>query len=325
MAEIWDTTVALADIHAARDRIAKEVIRTPLVFSEAASKRAGMPVYLKLESLQRTGTFKVRGALSKVTSLPPADRQRGMVCASSGNHGLGVAYASSRAGAPCVVVLPENANPHKMALLKELGAEIICDGPTSDLCLQKAEEIARREGYTLIHPFADPFTIAGQGTLGLEVLQDLPDVEEVYVPIGGGGLISGVAAAIKQQRPGARIFGVEPERANSMWMSLQQGKVVALDEVRTVADGLAAKVISPINLAHAQRYVESVMVVSDTAIVEAMFFLLEHAKVVAEPSAAASFAGLLANSARRGPAVAIISGGNVNLQQIDRLRQMLAS
>ena len=324
MAELLDTTVTLADIQAARGRIAKEIIRTPLAFSEAASKRAGIPVYLKLESLQRTGTFKVRGALSKATSIPPQDRQRGMVCASSGNHGLGVAYAASRVGVPCAVVLPESANPHKMALLKELGAEVICHGATSDICLQKAQEISRQRGYTLIHPFADPYTIAGQGTVGLEVLEDLPEVADVYASIGGGGLLSGVAAAIKQQRPEACIIGVEPEHANSMWLSLQQGKVVALDQVRTVADGLAAKAISPINLAHAQRYVHSVIVVSDKEIVEAMFFLLEQAKLLVEPSAAASFAGLLANSARRGPAVAIMSGGNVNLQQIDGLRQMLS-
>lgn len=279
-------------------------------------------MYLKLENLQRTGTFKVRGALSKVTSLTPGERQRGMVCASSGNHGLGVAYASSRLGVRCVVVLPQNANPHKMSLLRELGAEVLCFGETSDACQQKANEIAQEKGYTLIHPFADPVLIAGQGTVGLEVLEDLPEVEEVYVPIGGGGLISGIAVAIKEQRPKTRIWGVQPQRAGSMWAALRQGKVVSLDEVRTIADGLAASVTWEINLAHVQRYVEDVILVSDQAILDSMMFLLEHGKILAEPSGAASFAGLLANSQRRGQAVAVMSGGNVNLQQIAGLRQM---
>ena len=176
------SAVTLADVRAARERIVKEIIRTPVVFSEAASRRAGGPVHLKLENLQRTGTFKVRGALSKVTSVTPEERQRGMVCASSGNHGLGVAYAASLLGVRCVVVLPQNANPHKRSLLQEIGAEVICYGETSDLCQQKAEEISQVRGYTLVHPFADAAIIAGQGTVGLEVLEDLPEVEEVYVP-----------------------------------------------------------------------------------------------------------------------------------------------
>jgi len=324
MSEIRDgiPAVALADVKAARERIAKEIIRTPLVFSEAANRRASGHVYLKLENLQRTGTFKVRGALSKVTSLTPEERQRGMVCASSGNHGLGVAYASSRLGVRCVVVLPQNANPHKMSLLKELGAEVICYGETSDVCQRKADEISQEKGYTLLHPFADPALIAGQGTVGLEVLDDLPEVEEVYVPIGGGGLISGIAVAIKEQRPKTRIWGVQPQHANSMWAALRQGRVVSLDEVRTVADGLAASVTWEINFAHVQRYVEDVILVSDQAILDSMLFLLEHAKVLVEPSGAASFAGLLANSQRRGLAVAVMSGGNVNLRQIDGLRQI---
>jgi len=160
------SAVALADIKAAHERIAKEIIRTPLVFSEAASRRAGGLVHLKLENLQRTGTFKVRGALSKVTSLPPEERQRGLVCASSGNHGLGVAYASSRLGVRCVVVLPQNANPDKMSLMKELGAEVVCHGETPDVCQQKADEISREKGYSLLHPFADPALIAGRARWG---------------------------------------------------------------------------------------------------------------------------------------------------------------
>jgi threonine dehydratase len=314
--------VALADVKAARERIAKEVIRTPLVFSDAASRRAGGLVHLKLENLQRTGSFKVRGALSKVTSLTPEERQRGLVCASSGNHGLGVAYASSRLGVRCVVVLPQNANPHKMSLVKELGAEVVCYGETSDVCQQKADEISQEKGHSLLHPFADPALIAGQGTVGLEVLEDLPEVEEVYVPVGGGGLISGIAVAIREQRPKTRIWGVQPQHANSMWAALRQGKVVALEEVRTIADGLAARITNGLNFALVRRYVEDVILVSDQAILDSMWFLLEHAKVLVEPSGAASFAGLIANAKGAGAAVAVMSGGNVSLRQIEEFRRI---
>jgi threonine dehydratase len=218
--------------------------------------------------------------------------------------------------------MPKNAKPHKMSLLRELGAEVLCYGETSDMCQQKAHEISQEKGYALIHPFADSVLIAGQGTVGLEVLEDLPEVEEVYVPIGGGGLISGIAVAIKEQRPKTRIWGGQPQHANYMWAALRQGMVVALDEIRTIVDGLAASVTSQINFAHVQRYVEDVILVSDQAILDSMLFLLEQAKVLVEPSGAASFAGLLANSQRRGRAVALMSGGNVNLHQIDGLRQM---
>ena len=314
--------VTLADVKAARERIAKDIIRTPLVLSEAASERAGTPVHLKLENLQRTGAFKVRGALSKVTSLTPEERKRGLVCASTGNHGLGVAYASSRFGVPCVVILPQEANPHKVSLLKKLGAEVICYGKTSDVWQQKADEVCKEKGYMSVHSFADPMVIAGQGTAGLEVLEDLPEVDDVYVSIGGGGLISGIAVAIKEQRPKTRIWGVQPQHANSMWAALRQGKVVPLDEVRTVADGLAARVTKEINFALVQHYVEDVILVSDEAILDSMLFLLEHAKVLVEPSGAASFAGLLANSRRPGLAVAVMSGGNLSLRQLDELRKI---
>jgi len=315
-------SVTLEDVRSAQSRIAAEIIRTPLVLSEAASERAGTPVYLKLENLQRTGTFKVRGALSKVTSFSPEERQRGLVCASTGNHGLGVTYASSRFGVRCVVVLPENANPHKVYLLKKLGAEIVCYGKTSDVLEQTADQLSHENGYSYVHSFADPVLIAGQGTVGLEILEDLPQVDEVYVPIGGGGLISGIAVAIKEQRPKARILGVQPEYANSMWQALRYGRVVALAEVRTIADGLAARITDALNLAIVQQYVEEVILVSDQAVLESMLFLLEHAKVLVEPSGAAGFAGLLANSKRRGQAVAVMSGGNVSLRQIEELRQV---
>ena len=246
-----------------------------------------------------TGAFKVRGALSKVKTFTLEERQRGVICASSGNHGLGVAYAASRMGARCIVVLPENANPHKVALLKGLGAEIVLHGITSDVRQMKVDELSALHGYVQVHPFSDPALIAGQGTVGLEILEDLPDADEVYVPIGGGGLISGISTAIKEQRPATRVYGVEPELSNAMSEAIRHGGPVALDRVETIADGLAAKITEELNVSIVRRYVDDILLVSDRDILNALFFLLEYAKILVEPSAAASFAGLLANPKRK--------------------------
>lgn len=313
--------VTLADVRAARERIGRYIIRTPLPLSDAASRRAGGSVYLKLENLQRIGAFKVRGALSKVTSLTAEERAQGLVCASSGNHGLGTAYAAQCFGAHCTVVLPENANPLKSALIEKLGAEIVRHGITSDVRQEKVDELSREHGYTQVHPFSDPVLIAGQGTIGLEILEDLPEVEEVYVPIGGGGLISGIALAIKEQRPAVRVYGVEPEHSNAMFEALRHGGPVPIARVETIADGLAAKITEDLNYRLVRRYVDDIILVSDREILEATWFLLEQGKILAEPSGATSFAGLLARQGRRGPAVAVVSGGNVALQQLQKLSQ----
>ncbi len=315
--------VTLDDVRAAQNRIAGEIIRTPLVLSEAASDQAGVPVHLKLENLQRTGSFKVRGALSKVTSLTPEERERGLICPSSGNHGLGMAYASTRFGARCIVVLPENPNPLKASLMQKLGAEIICHGTNSDVRQQKVDQLSQEHGYTAVHSFADPVLIAGQGTVGLEILEDLPEVDEVYVPIGGGGLISGIAVAIKEQRPQTRIYGVEPEHSNSMKEALLHEGPVTLPRVQTIADGLACSITEQANYSIVRQYVEDVILVSDRAILEAALFLLERARILVEPSGATGFAGLLANTKRRGSAVVVISGGNVTLQQMEEHRRAL--
>jgi threonine dehydratase len=312
--------VTLDDVRAARARIAREIIHTPLALSDATSKCAGLPVFLKLESLQRTGAFKVRGALSKLTTFSSEDRKRGIICASSGNHGLGVAYAAARFGARCIVVLPENANPHKISLLKNLGAEVLNYGITSDARQEKVDRLCAEHGYSQVHPFADPVLVAGQGTVGLEILEDLPEVDEVYVPIGGGGLISGVAVAIKELRPQTRIYGVEPEHSNAMTEALKHDGPFPLSRVETIADGLAARITEELNFSIVRRYVDEVILVSDREILETMEFLLEEGKILAEPSGAASVAGLLANMKRRGQAVAVISGSNISLQQIEELQ-----
>jgi len=257
--------------------------------------------------------------LSKVTNLSPKDIQRGLIYASSGNHGLGVAYASARFGARCIVVLPEHANLYKISLLKKLGGDIILCGTTSDVRQQKVDELSLERGFMQIHPFADPVLIAGQGTVGLELLESLPQVDEVYVPVGGGGLISGIAVAVKEQRPKARVYGVEPEYSNAMWEALRHQGPVSLGRVETIADGLAAKHTEDLNFSIVRHYVDGIILVSDRQILESTLFLLEHARVLVEPSGAASFAGLLANEKRQGCAVAVMSGGNVTLHQIEEL------
>jgi threonine dehydratase len=314
------SAISLEGIRLAQSRIGGMTIRTPLVLSDAASERAGTPVFLKLESLQHTASFKVRGALSKITSFTPEERQRGLICSSSGNHGLGVAYASACFGARCTVVLPENANPHKVSLLRKMGAEIVRQGITSDVRQQKVDQLSQEHSYMQVHPFADPEVIAGQGTIGLEIVDDLPDVDEVYVPIGGGGLISGVAVATKEQRPAMRVYGVEPEHSNAMWEALRHQGPFALSRVETIADGLKARITENLNYSIVRHYVDDVILVSEQDIIQATLFLLEHAKVLVEPSGATSFAGLLANPKKRGKAVALMSGGNITLQQIEELR-----
>jgi threonine dehydratase len=317
-------SVTVRDVRAVRNQISGEIIRTPLVLCDSASELAGAPVFLKLESLQRTGAFKVRGALAKVKSLSPAERLRGLVCASSGNHGIGVAYAASRFGIPCVVVVPENASTYKMSLLRRYGAHVVKHGITSDVRQEKVTELSADRHYTQIHSFADPVLIAGQGTIGLEIQEDLSQLEEVYVPIGGGGLISGVAVALKEQRPKTRIYGVEPERSATLHEALRNRGPILLPVVETVADGLAAAITTDLNFSLIKKYVDEIIIVSDRQILEATILLLERAKILVEPSGAASVAGLLANPRKRGTAVAVLSGSNITLQQIDEYRRRLS-
>lgn len=320
VSERTSASVSVEDIQAAQGRIGAEIIRTPLVLSAAASDCAGCPVYLKLECLQRTGSFKVRGALNTVMSLTPEERERGLICASSGNHGLGVAYSATRFGVRCVVVLPESPNPVKRSLLKKLGADIVEFGINSDMQWEKVQQLSQENGYTQVHPFSTPKTIAGQGTVGLEILEDLAEVDEVYVAIGGGGLISGIALAIKELHPRAKVYGVEPEHSNAMEESVRQQKLVVLPRVETIADGLAAKTTGSLNLAIVGRYVDQIILVSDREILRSTLFLLEQAKVLVEPSGATSFAGLLANPKRKGRAVTVLSGGNMTLDQLSELQ-----
>jgi len=299
--------LSLADVRAAADRIQPHVLRTPTLSGEAL---AGAGVWLKAENLQRTGSFKVRGAVNAVLQLSPEQRRRGVITLSAGNHGLALAYAAEVVGTRCVVVVRDDAPITKLDAIRRYGAEIVLTPLAQWQERLEAEQRAR--DLHLVHPFDDPAVAAGQGTVGLEILAAVPDVRTVVVPIGGGGLISGVAVAVKQQRPAARIIGVEPEQAPCVSESLAAGHPVVPSRLDTIADGLAAPYTRPFTLALIQRYVDEVRTVSDAAIIEALKLIAIRGKLVVEPAGAAAVAALVADPTIERPVVAILSGGNLD-------------
>jgi threonine dehydratase len=299
--------LSLADVRAAADRIQPYVLRTPTLSGEAL---AGAGVWLKAENLQRTGSFKVRGAVNAVVQLSPEQRRRGVITLSAGNHGLALAYAAEVVGTRCVVVVRDDAPITKLDAIRRYGAEIVLTPLAQWQERLEAEQRAR--DLHLVHPFDDPAVAAGQGTVGLEILAAVPDVRTVVVPIGGGGLISGIAVAVKQQRPAARIIGVEPEQAPCVSESLAAGHPVVPSRLDTIADGLAAPYTRPFTLALIQRYVDEVRTVSDAAIIEALKLIAIRGKLVVEPAGAAAVAAWVADPTIERPVVAILSGGNLD-------------
>ncbi|MFS8570238.1 MAG: threonine/serine dehydratase [Thermaerobacter sp.] len=321
--------VALDQILAARRRIAPYLEPTPLQASRTFSRMTGWQVWLKPENLQRTGSFKARGALNAVLRLAEGEgetggpqapsRRRGVITASSGNHGQAVAFAAASAGLPATVVVPEQASPAKVAAMEGYGARVVRHGRFPDERKAHARRLAREEGLHYIDSTDDPDVIAGQGTVAVEVLEDLPDVAALVVPVGGGGLISGVAAAVKGMRPGVRVIGVEPVGSAAMHASLQAGRPVTLDQVDSVADGLWCRRPGDLCFAHVRRFVDDIVRVDEAEILAAMALLAERAKLVVEPSGAVSLA---AGLARRLPGVAagrpvafVLTGGNVALDR----------
>jgi threonine dehydratase len=287
--------VQLADVEAARRRISPHIRRTPLLDAGSLAGGAdGSRLTLKLENLQVTGSFKARGATNKVLTLPPAQAQRGLVTASGGNHGLGVAFAGRLAGAPVTIYLPANVPPAKAAKLERWGARVVRHGEVWDDANDAALEAARREGTAYVHPFADPAVIAGQGTLALEILEDAPETDLLLVAIGGGGLIAGVATAAKGLRPDVRILGVEPVGAPTLHASLRAGAVVELPEVTTTANTLAPRRSHETNFAIIRDKVEDVVLVTDDEMREAARWLWFEAGIAAELSGAAAVAALRA-------------------------------
>jgi len=305
----------------ARARIAGSVHRTPLLRSRFFSERVGVPVYLKCENLQKTGAFKVRGALHRLIRLSEDERARGVVTISAGNHAQAVAWAGAAAGVDTVVVMPAHASPAKVAASRAYGAEVILHGDAK-AAFARAFELAEERGLRFIHPFDDEEVVAGHGSCGLEIVEDLPDVGTVVVPVGGGGLISGIATAVATVRPGVAVWGVEPEGADAMRRSLEAGKALHLDRVDTLADGLAAPMAGVLNHALVAEHARGVVTVSDADIVDAMKLLLERMKLLAEPAGAAALAALLTGripTRDDAPVAVVISGGNVDLTLLGTL------
>ena len=306
--------VTIGEIEQARERIKPIAKLTPLI---DVSNVAGRPLWLKCESLQPGGAFKIRGAFNMVAQLSPEERKRGVITYSSGNHGQAVALAARQLGAAAVIVMPETAPKIKVEGARGFGAEVVFEGTTSLHRRARAEDLAAERGLVMIPPFDHEQIIAGQGTLGLEILEQLPTARTVLVPIGGGGLISGVAAAVKQSRPDVAVVGIEPSGAAGMKRSLEAGEVRTLEGSKSIADGLMAARPGDLNFAHVQRFVDRIDTVDDEQIAAAVRWLFLRAKIVAEPSGAVTVAAALRAAATyTPPVVAIISGGNLSPEDL---------
>jgi len=313
--------VSFQDILEANRKIRNFVIRTPTYISVAFSQRTGAEVYLKLESFQPVGVFKIRGAVNKICSLSPSELKKGLVASSSGNHGLSVAYAAKIFGAKAVVVVPENAVKEKVEAIESYGAEVVKHGKDYDEAYSKALKIQKETRTTFVHPFNDPFVISGQGTIGLELLEDVSDLDTIIVPVGGGGLIAGIAIAAKTLKPDIKIVGVQAEGAPAVYRSWKAGKIVEMDSVKTVADGLTSRKPLDLTFKIMRKYVDDILLVTDQEIGEAVMALLSEAHILAEPSGAASLAALLFryHAKPREKVAVIISGANISMEYLASL------
>ena len=313
----------IEDIVKAQELLSGIIRRTPLQTSRTFSGLAGTNLFLKLECLQVTGSFKVRGAFVKISRLSHKQTGYGVIAASAGNHAQGVAYAAMIKKIPCTIVMPENASPAKVAATRSYGAKVIRRGANYDDAWEATQQIAKSEGSTIVHAFDDPDVIAGQGTIGLELLEDLPDVDRIYVPIGGGGLAAGVAIAVKSRKPNVKIIGVESTAFPAMKESLAKGSLQWTKHGYSIADGIAVK--QPGELTHqiVSKYLDDIVLIDDTSIVKTMFLLMERAKLVVEPAGAASLAYLLSNGSyvgsRKDKVVTILSGGNVDMYLLGQI------
>ena len=311
--------IPLADIRSAAEKLRGQIHRTPVLSSAFLGSRAGVSLYLKCENLQKTGSFKPRGALHKVLSLPAGEKGRGLVTVSAGNHAQAVAWAARKAGVECAVVMPASAPRAKIEAVEGYGARVVPHGDNATL-FEKLREVERETGFVFIHPFDDPVVLAGAGTAGLEILEDLSDVEAIVVPVGGGGLLGGIACAVKQSRPSVRIVAVELEAGPGLQPALDAGRPVPVTRpAGTLADGLIPPFVGQLPLEIARRFVDEVVAVSEEAIVEAMKLILSRAKLCAEGGGAAATAAILSGRVKFAPGtkvVALLSGGNVDPQRL---------
>ena len=309
----------LYDFIEARERLNTVITKTKLIHSSIFSNETGNEVYIKPENLQRTGAFKIRGAYNKIAKLTEEEKKRGVIAASAGNHAQGVALAAQKLGIKAVIVMPKHTPLIKVEATKRYGAEVILTGEVYDEAYEYAKKLQEKEGYTFVHPFNDEDVIEGQGTIALEVLEELPDADIILVPIGGGGLISGIASAAKLKNPLIKIIGVEPEGAASALEARKSHHVVELDEANTIADGTAVKKIGDITFDYIEKYVDDIVTVSDYELMAAFLVLVEKHKIVAENSGILSVAGLKKLNVTGKKIISIISGGNIDVLTISSM------
>jgi threonine dehydratase len=313
--------IALKDIEQARQRIADRIYQSPCAYSETISRRTGKRVFFKLENLQMTGSFKERGALNRLLTLTAEEKQRGVITASAGNHGMAVAFHTRNLGIQSTVVMPTHAPLIKVTQVRGYGAEARLFGADYDGAFDEAEKIARERDLVYVHPFNDPLIVAGQGTIGLELHEQNPELDAVVVPVGGGGLIAGIALALKSFNPKIRVIGVQSEQVPSMKAAVETGRPVQVPPATTIADGISVRAVGEIPLEIVHRYVDEIVTVSEGEIAEAVLMLLEIEKTVAEGAAAAGLAALAHDKiAFGGENVAlVVSGGNIDVNLISRI------
>lgn len=314
--------IGIRDIEEARSRMDEFIVRTPCARSEWFSKLTGARTWFKLENLQMTGSFKERGAINKILTLTGEERSRGVIAASAGNHAQGVAFHAGRLGIPATIVMPEATPLIKVQNTRSYGARVVLSGANFDEAYVEARRIQEKEGLTFVHPFDDHMIIAGQGTVGLELLEQVPDLQTVIVPIGGGGLISGVAVALKESRPSIQVIGVQTSALPSMKRSIEAGEPVTVPPGRSLADGIAVKRPGELTLRYVRKYVDDIVLVSEEEIANAILLLLEREKTVAEGAGAAAVAALINQkvpSAVGTRTAMIVSGGNIDVNVISRV------
>ena len=309
----------LEDFKAAKKRVDEVIDETRLIHSEAFSNECGNDVYIKPENLQKTGAFKIRGAYNKIIKLDDDAKMKGLIASSAGNNAQGVAYAARKLGVKATICMPAHTPLIKVEATKAHGAEVVLHGEVYDEAYAKAVELQKKEGYTFIHPFDDEDIIEGQGTIALEILEELPDTDVILVPIGGGGLIAGIACAAKQINPNVKIYGVEPEGAASALAAIHEDQVVTLAEANTIADGTAVKTIGSKTFEYIKKYVDGIITVNDYELMDAFLLLVEKHKLVAEGSGILSLAGLKKLYEKNKKVVSLVSGGNIDVLTISSM------
>ena len=313
-------TITYEDVENAQKTQSQVIRRTSLTFSETFSEMTNSEVYLKNEFEQKTGSFKIRGAYYKIKSLSDDEKKRGVVAASAGNHSQGVAFASSLENIPCTIVMPKNASPAKISATRGYGATVILKGLTYDESWAHAQEISQETGAIIIHAFDDPYIISGQGVIGLEILEQLPDVDEIYVPIGGGGLAAGIITAVKERKPNVRIVGVESSMFPAMKSSIESGELQTIQGGLTIADGISVKTPGKLTFDIIKNGIDEIVTVNDSDIIKTMFLLMERTKYVIEPAGAVGLAYLLSNKpAPNKKVVPVLCGGNVDMYLLGQI------